>query len=253
MTALDVFTYADQPVRTVLVDGEPWFVANDVCAVVGIAKPRDAVGQLDGDERSSTIVDTPGGPQRMSVVNEAGVYSLMLISRSPRVRDFKRWLTHEVLPQIRQTGSYAAKPAELSRRDLALMVIAAEDERDAAVARARELEPPARAWEGLASGAGDYTVTDAAKILCRGGVITGQRRLYAYLDEIGWIFHRGRRWQAMQHAVERGWVVERITGGYFDDLTGERKQGDPQIRVTARGIEQLLQLMAPAGELEVVR
>ena len=109
MTEIMPFTFptTGQAVRTLLVDGEPWFVAKDACDVLGIAKYRDAVAQLDDDERASMAVDTPGGPQRMTAVNEPGVYALMMISRSPRAKEFRRWVLHEVLPAIRQTGMYA--------------------------------------------------------------------------------------------------------------------------------------------------
>jgi anti-repressor protein len=110
VNAIQLYTFPDtgQPVRTVALDGEPWWVAKDVCDAVGITKYRDAVAQLDDDERVSTAVDTPGGPQVMTVVSEPGIYALMLISRSPLVKPFRRWLAHEVLPSIRRTGSYSA-------------------------------------------------------------------------------------------------------------------------------------------------
>jgi prophage antirepressor-like protein len=110
MTALDIFTYADQQVRTVVIDGEPWFVGKDVCDVLGITKYRDALGQLDTDERVSVAVDTLGGVQQMVAVSEAGVLSLALISRSPRVKPFMRWLTHDVVPSIMRTGTYSTTP-----------------------------------------------------------------------------------------------------------------------------------------------
>ncbi|WP_373426951.1 Bro-N domain-containing protein [Microbacterium sp. SORGH_AS_0888] len=97
-----------------MVDGEPWFVAKDACDVLGISKYRDAVAQLAADERASTAVDTLGGRQRMAVVNEPGLYALMFISRSPKVRPFQRWVTHEVLPQIRRTGEF--HPSRCARR-----------------------------------------------------------------------------------------------------------------------------------------
>jgi prophage antirepressor-like protein len=102
-----IFPTTGQPVRMLSLDGEPWFVAKDACEAVGVSKYRDAVAQLDEDERVSMAVDTPGGPQVMALVSEAGVYALMMISRSPQVKPFRRWLAHEVLPSIRRTGSYS--------------------------------------------------------------------------------------------------------------------------------------------------
>ena len=118
--------------------------------------------------------------------------------------------------------------------------------------QARELEAPARAWAGLSSADGDFTVSDAAKALARGGVETGPRKLYDWLDTNGWVFRRGGRWQAMQSAVNAGLIVERITSGYFDQASGERKHGDPQIRITAKGLERILDLTQPQVELAVI-
>ena len=93
-----------QEVRTVLIDGEPWFVAKDVCEVLGIGNTSQALSYLEDDERGVTTNDTPGGNQQVSIVNESGLYSLILRSRKPEAKLFKRWITHEVLPTIRKTG-----------------------------------------------------------------------------------------------------------------------------------------------------
>lgn len=93
-----------QEVRTVLIDGEAWFVAKDVCEVLGIGNTSQALSYLEDDERGVTTNDTPGGNQQVSIVNESGLYSLILRSRKPEAKLFKRWITHEVLPTIRKTG-----------------------------------------------------------------------------------------------------------------------------------------------------
>ena len=87
-------------------DGNSWFVAKDVCATVGIGSHRDALTRLDDDERGSVLVDTLGGKQEMATVNESGLYSLILRSRKPEAKAFRRWVTHEVIPSIRKTGQY---------------------------------------------------------------------------------------------------------------------------------------------------
>lgn len=106
MKALQVFDYKGNKIRTTIKDGEPWFLAADVCRALEISNPGDAVGRLDEDEKGVALTDTPGGMQKMIHVNEPGLYTLTLTSRKPKARDFKRWITHEVLPQIRQTGAY---------------------------------------------------------------------------------------------------------------------------------------------------
>ena len=100
--------YKEHPVRIVDRDGEPWFVAKDVCGALGIAKVDSAIRSLDEDEKDAHSMSTLGGNQEMTVVSEAGLYSLIMRSRKPEAKAFKRWVTHEVLPSIRKTGAYVA-------------------------------------------------------------------------------------------------------------------------------------------------
>lgn len=91
-------------VRTVNIDGNPWFVSVDVCTALGVS--RTAVRRLDKDEKGVRSMHTLGGTQRLAVVNEYGLYNLILGSRKPEAKDFKRWITHEVIPSIRKNGAY---------------------------------------------------------------------------------------------------------------------------------------------------
>ena len=91
-------------VRSLLLDGEPWFVASDVCATIEV--DRTAVRRLDDDEKGVHLMHTPGGEQRLGIINEFGLYSLILSSRKPEAKAFKRWITHEVIPSIRKHGAY---------------------------------------------------------------------------------------------------------------------------------------------------
>ena len=101
-------------VRTIEQNGEPWFIARDVCECLSIGKYRDAVSRLEEDERGSVEVDTPGGKQGMTAINEYGLYNLILSSRKPEAKEFKRWITHEVIPAIRKTGGYIGGVENLS-------------------------------------------------------------------------------------------------------------------------------------------
>lgn len=94
-------------VRIVPVEGELMFVAKDVCDCLEITKHRDAISRLDSDERGSVKLDTPGGKQDIAAINEYGLYNLVLSSRKPEAKEFKRWITHDVIPAIRKTGSYS--------------------------------------------------------------------------------------------------------------------------------------------------
>lgn len=186
-----VNTFDGYDIRHVITD-EPVWVGRDVCDAVGISKYRDAFTQLDADERVSIVVDTPGGPQRTTGVTEAGVYSLMLISRSPKVKPFKRWLTHEVLPAIRRTGRYEAERSSMAlpdRKTLAQWVVDAETRAEIAEAHVAELEPKAEFYDALMDAEGKYSMGAAAKAvgwgrnvmmreLRRMGVLTGQNLPY---------------------------------------------------------------------------
>lgn len=109
MTDIKIFESKEfGQVRSVLRDGDPWFVAADVCRVLEIANPTDAIKRLDDDERARFNLGHPMG--ETNIVNEPGLYSLVLGSRKPEAKAFKRWITHDVIPSIRKTGQYQAKP-----------------------------------------------------------------------------------------------------------------------------------------------
>ena len=107
MSVLKVFAYGEQQVRTVLSEGEPWWVLTDVCRVLGLKRADSTARKLDDDEKGTHLVSTLRGKQQVITVNESGLYAVILRSDKPEAKKFKRWVTHEVLPSIRQTGAYA--------------------------------------------------------------------------------------------------------------------------------------------------
>ena len=123
-------------VRTLNLNGEPWFVAADVCKALELGNPSMTVERLDDDEKGISTIDTLGGKQRMAIINEPGLYSLVITSRKPEAKAFKRWITHEVIPAIRKRGVYitdeklkllAEKPEMLDVLIQALYILAAEN------------------------------------------------------------------------------------------------------------------------------
>ena len=112
MNELQVFNYGEIPVRTVMIDGEPWWVLADVCRVLNITNHKNVAARLDEDEKGVHLMDTPGGNQKMSIINESGLYKVILRSDKPEAKAFTRWVTHEVLPTIRKTGSYGVTITE---------------------------------------------------------------------------------------------------------------------------------------------
>lgn len=106
MTNLIPFDFENQMIRAVLRDEEPWFVANDVCQVLDIKNPRDAVERLDDDERGVANTDTLGGAQSMNIISESGLYALTFTSRKPEAKRFRKWVTATLLPTLRRTGRF---------------------------------------------------------------------------------------------------------------------------------------------------
>ena len=142
MNMLKVFEKAEfGRVRVVECEGEPWFVAKDVCECLELTDVSKTISLLDDDEKGTNSIRTPGGEQQMLVVSEPGLYSLILRSRKPEAKAFKRWVTHDILPSIRKSGGYmTAKPDDTPETILARAVLIAQDtlkrveaERDEAV------------------------------------------------------------------------------------------------------------------------
>lgn len=108
MNEIKIFQNQDfGEVRVVVKEDEPWFVAADVCRALDLGNTSQALTRLDADEKDVILNDTPGGKQDMSIVSEPGLYALVLTSRKPEARAFKRWITHDILPSIRKTGAYS--------------------------------------------------------------------------------------------------------------------------------------------------
>lgn len=106
MRNLQIFNYNGNEVRTIRKDGEPWWVLKDVCAVLGIGNVTDVFGRLDDDEKGVGQIETLGGAQKMNIINESGLYNVILRSDKPEAKPFRKWVTSEVLPSIRKHGAY---------------------------------------------------------------------------------------------------------------------------------------------------
>lgn len=233
--ALIQHAFHGQAVRVVTDEhGEPWFVLNDLCSVLGIANPRNVAARLDEDMKGVRPVDTLGGFQSMTTVTEAGMYDVVVRSDSPAAAPFRRWVTTEVLPTIRRTGTYAAPESREQLIARALIESSALlAEKDALIAG---LEPPARAWTALAEASGDWSLRDAAQILSRDPEIEiGQNRLARLLRDQRWIDGRSVPYQAQ---VITGRVTSRART-YSHPRTGEQMVADPQVRITAKGLAWL--------------
>lgn len=125
MNELQIFNFESTEIRTQLIDGEAWFVAKDVCDVLEISNSRDAVSRLDDDEKSSVGLTDGSQTRNYSIINEFGLYSLVLSSRKKEAKEFKRWMTHEVIPAIRKTGSYHSA---MSQEDIMIATLETQKE-----------------------------------------------------------------------------------------------------------------------------
>ncbi len=187
MSAIEAFAFEGRVVRTVIVDGAPWFVAADVARILGYSATAAMTRSLDDDEKGVRTLHTLGGEQSMTIVSEAGLYSAIIRSTIPEARVFKRWVTHEVLPSIRKTGAYgSALPTSFAE---ALELAAAEARRvEALEAQAALDAPKVAAYERLMDADGLLSMEVVAKI---GGI--GRTTLYARLREAGVIVQGGSR------------------------------------------------------------
>ena len=206
MNELQVFNNAMfGNVRIILQDNEPWFVAKDVCECLAISKHRDAISRLDTDERGSLKVDTLGGKQEMATVNEYGLYSLVLSSRKPEAKEFKRWITHDVLPSLRKYGTYSMNiPRTLPD---ALKAYASEIEaHNQTKALLEEQKPKVLFADAVSTSDTDILIGDLAKLLNQNGHSIGQNRLFERLRNEGFLISRkGSSYNSpTQRAMEMG-------------------------------------------------
>lgn len=180
--------------RTVLRNGQPWFVASDVCKALDISNSRQALTRLDDDEKGVISTDTPGGRQDMAAVSEPGLYSLVLGSRKPEARQFKRWVTHEVIPAIRSHGAYLTPELTeqvLSDPDTIIRLATnLKSERAARLAAEQKIAADAHKVlfaDSVSQSDDEILVGELAKLLRQNGRDIGQNRLYDQLRQDGFI------------------------------------------------------------------
>lgn len=189
--------------------GEPWFVAKDVCDILGHSNVSMALDRLDDDERSKFNLGRQG---ETNIVNEAGLYSLVLGSRKPEAHEFKRWVTHEVLPSIRKHGAYmtestlekaVTEPDFLIR--LATQIKQERAEKEKAQAQVERMRPKALFADAVETSKTSILVGDLAKVLKGNGVDIGGTRLFAWLRDNGWLMKTGSsRNMPTQKSMELG-------------------------------------------------
>ena len=180
-------------IRTVVKDSEPWFVGKDVAIALGYEKPTDAARKhVDPEDRGISKMETPSGLQTMTIINESGLYSLILSSKLPTAKQFKHWVTSEILPSIRKTGGYISGQESMTDDELmakALLVAQRQiKQRDARIA---EMQPKALFADSVCASKTSILIGELAKILKQNGVENmGQNRLFEWLRSNGYLIRR---------------------------------------------------------------
>jgi prophage antirepressor-like protein len=217
--AVQPFDFQGSEVRVLpTTDGEPWFVAADVASVLGYSEASAMTRTLDADEKGLHTLQTPGGPQDLIAISEAGLYSAILRSRVPQAQTFKRWVTHEVLPAIRRTGSFAVAMPDITTPQgvvaMAEQFLATAKELVAAREQIQEERPLVARAITHAGAEGLYTRQQFARELitwaaAEHGATIKHADVMAFLHRIGLFIAHGRSdsGQATTDAIRRGLAV----------------------------------------------
>ncbi len=190
MNEVQLFNFENHEVRSLLINSEPWFVGKDVAKILGYKDTSDALKKhVDGEDKLTRRFADSGQSREMYIINESGLYSLVLSSKLPSAKKFKRWVTSEVLPALRKTGQYQVKDlsgSELMARALieAQNVLAAKDK------VIEEMKPKVVFADAVATSHTSILVGELAKILKQNGIEMGQKRLFAWLREKGYLIKR---------------------------------------------------------------
>lgn len=222
---LELYVFDTHEVRVVFrEDGAPRFVASDVLRILGV--DRTSLGRLDSDEMGVDSIHTPGGRQDMTTVTEPGLYSLVLASRKPEAKRFKRWVTHDILPSIRKTGAYNSAPAFPMPKTFAEALRLAADQQERLEAQAKELEAarPAVAFlDNYVEAKSTQAIRTVAKVLG-----AKEKAFISWLVEEGVLFRQSGRLMPS---------AEYQHSGFFEVKTGESNgHAFAQTRFTPGGV-----------------
>jgi anti-repressor protein len=243
--SLALYDFEGAAVRVIMRTGAPWFVLADVCRVLGIGNSGNAAARVDDDEKGIHSMDTQSGVQQMVVVNQSGIYGLILTSRKAAAKRFKRWVTASVLPTIQRTGSYGPNDLQVVLNDPAALrdalliysgrVLALEAEN-------ATLTPRAAALDRLAGADGSLCVTGAAKVLK-----VRPQQLFERLRAMHWAYRRpgGQSWLGYQSKVDTGYLTHHQTTVKRADGTEKAVE---QMRVTPKGVAKLAMILGSTAE-----
>ncbi|MDE1464802.1 phage antirepressor [Spartinivicinus poritis] len=228
------FQFGSSSIRVINREGEPWFVAKDVADVLLYSEASAMTRTLDDDEKGLQIIQTLGGSQGLQAINESGLYSAILRSRRPEAKIFKKWVTSEVLPTIRKTGSYGTTQIDWTNTQQVAGILAQSMERiQEQSQQIGAMKPQVEALERIAKSDGGMCITNAAKDLQ-----VRPKDLFSWLSKNKWIYRRAGHasWTAYQNKIQQGVLEHKVTVVSRSD--GSEKTTE-QVRVTPKGLALL--------------
>ncbi|MBR1734893.1 MAG: phage antirepressor [Alphaproteobacteria bacterium] len=194
---LKIFNYKNNEVRTTIKNGEIWWVLKDVCQILGITNHKDVILKLESDEKGVEKIDSLGGAQKTTIINESGLYKVILRSDKPEAKKFMNWITHEVLPSIRKHGAYitSAKMEELMNdpETWVKLIRTLQQERREKELLKNQVEkdkPKVIFCDAVSASDSDILVREMAKILRGNGIDIGEHRLFERLRNEGFLIRR---------------------------------------------------------------
>lgn len=251
-TEIQTFNFNSASLRTLTDEnGGPWFVAKDVCDILAIRTNSlrailepDEISELSND--NSIDIAQNGGKSPL-IISEAGLYGLALKSRKPEAKEFKRWVTHEVLPTIRKTGGYIpATEAESDEDILAKAVLIAQKTIDlknqqlrAKDAQIKELEPKAQALDAFTDVEDRLLVREAAKVLSNSGTPVSEKQLREWMTANDWIYKHNGSWHATARHCTAGHLVMVMSQKHGTKTDGTKFAFPPIVRITRKGLALL--------------
>lgn len=210
-------------IRTVNIDGEPWFVGKDVANALGYTNPQKAVrDHISVEDRGVNEMDTPSGKQNLTIINESGLYALIFGSKLESAQRFKHWVTSDVLPAIRKTGGYQTVPQ--GKELLALAVLEAQKTIEEQNHKIKKMQPKAIFADAVSASETSILVGDLAKLICQNGYQIGQKRLFEWLRQNGYL---------MKCGSSRNMPTQRyLEQGLFEVKESNVQNPDGSIRIT---------------------
>ena len=240
-TEIQTFNFNNATLRTMTdTAGDPWFVLKDCMSILGLGNPTETVKMFDDDEFSTTeVIDSIGRRQQTYIISEAGLYGLVLKSRKPEAKEFKRWVTHEVLPSIRKHGAYMTQQTldkALTSPDFLIQLATRLKEEQEKV---KALEPKAQALDTFTNVEDKLLIRDAAKVLSNSGTPITEKQLREWMSDNDWMYKANGSWHATARHCTAGHLVMVMSQKHGTKADGTKFAFPPTVRITRKGLALL--------------